>query len=170
MKAQVTRFALTFAAAAILIFVAAAPATAATQTFRTQDNFSVFVPCANGGLGEDVDGIVKVHAVIGETDDGAGGSHFHVQVRLQGVGIGVVTGDSYQLHADIPEIFADRVNDNAGGSFNAALNINVDAIGMGNAPNYHLTLHLQITQNANGVITMEKEFSGETCGGEPLPV
>ena len=165
MKAHFTRFALIFAAAAILIFVAAAPAAAATQTMRTQDNFSVFVPCANGGLGEDVDGIVKIHAVIGVTDDGAGGSHFHLQFKLQGVGIGAVTGDSYQLHADFPEIifFANRLNDNAGGSFNAAIDINVDAIGMGDASNYHQTLHLQVTQNANGVTTMEKAFDGETC-------
>ncbi|MFL6194259.1 MAG: hypothetical protein ACJ75H_08815 [Thermoanaerobaculia bacterium] len=164
MKAHFTRFALTFAAAAILIVAAAAPAAAATQTFRDQTNFSVFVPCANGGSGEYVDGILKLHAVIGETSDGAGGSHLHIQLKLQGVGIGTVSGDTYQLHADVPEFFfADRINDNAGGSFNAALNINVDAIGMGDAPNFHLTLHLQVTQNANGVTTMNKELMSETC-------
>lgn len=157
MKTHVTRLALTLAAAATLILVAAAPAAAATQTFRTQDNFSVFVPCANGGSGESVDGIVKIHAVFGITDDGAGGSHFHAQFKLQGVGIGSVTGDSYQLHADIPEfLFADRLNDNAGGSMNAALNFSVNAIGMGDAPNYSLNVSIQVTYNANGVLTMQK--------------
>ena len=165
MKAQLPRFALTFAAAAILILAIAAPATAATQTFHTQDNFSVFVPCANGGSGESVDGIVKVHAVFGVTDDGAGGSHLHLNIKLQGVGIGSVTGDSYRLHADFPELLfiPERENDNAGGSFNGAFNFNVDAIGMGDAPNFHGTFRLQVTFNANGVQTMEKGVFTETC-------
>jgi hypothetical protein len=164
MKAQLTRYALTFAVAAILILAAAAPAAAETQTFRDQTNFSIFVPCANGGSGEDVDGLLKLHAVFGITNDAASGSHLHVQAKLQGVGIGSVTGDSYQLHADVPEFtFADRINDNAGGSMNAALNFSVDAIGMGDAPNFHGTFRIQVTYNANGVLTMEKGVFTETC-------
>src|SRR6185369_12282006 len=114
MKTNFTRCGLTFAAAALLILVAAAPAAAATQTFRSQDSYSVFVSCANGGSGESVDGIVKVHAVFGVTDDGAGGS------------------------------------------MNGAFNFNVDAIGMGDAPNFHGTFRMQVTYNANGVLTMDK--------------
>jgi len=164
MKTNFTRCGLTLAAAALLILVAAAPAAAATQTFRSQDSYSVFVSCANGGSGESVDGIVKVHAVFGITDDGAGGSHLHAQVKLQGVGIGSVSGDSYQLHADVPEFFfADRINDNAGGSMNGAINFNVDAIGMGDAPNFHGTFRMQVTYNANGVLTMDKGVFTETC-------
>lgn len=83
---------------------AAAPAAAETQTFRGQDSFSVFVPCANGGSGESVDGILKVNAVFGETFDSAG-----------------------------------------------------------DAPNFHGTIRFQGTQNANGVITMDKTFFSETC-------
>ena len=163
MKAHLTRFALTFAAAAILILAAAAPAAAATETFRDQYAFSVFVPCANGGLGEQVEGVLKLHVVIGETDDGAGGSHFHAQLKLQGAGLGTVTGDAYRLHADIPEIFANRINDNAGGSFNGAFSFSVDAIGMGDAANFHGTFRFQVTENANGVTTMEKGVFTETC-------
>ena len=164
MKACFTRLALTFAAAAILTLVAAAPAAAATQQFRDQTNFSVFVPCANGGAGENVDGIAKVHVVIGETQDGAGGVHLHAQVKLQGVGIGSVTGDSYRFHADEPAfIFGNRINDNAGGSFNGSVSLNVDAIGMGDAPNFHLNFRIQVTENANGDLVMEKFFEGESC-------
>lgn len=165
MKAHLTRFALTLAAAATLIVAAAAPAAAATQTFRSQDNFSFFVPCANGGSGEDVDGILKIHAVLGITDDGAGGSHFHLQFKLQGVGIGTVSGDSYQLHADFPELVfvPTRDNENAGGSVNGAIEFSVDAIGMGDAPNFHGTFRIQATQNANGVMTMDKAFISATC-------
>jgi len=164
MKRNLVRFGLSLTAVTLLLLAAAAPATAATQTFRSQDSFSVFVPCANGGSGESVDGIVKVHAVFGITDDGAGGFHLHAQVKLQGVGIGSVTGDSYQLHGDLPEFFfADRINDNAGGSMNAAINFNVDAIGMGDAPNFHGNFRMQVTYNANGVLTMEKGAITETC-------
>jgi len=166
MKAQLTRFALTFAVAALLIIAGAGSAAAATQTIRDQGPFSVFVPCANGGLGESVDGIVKLHAVFSETADGAGGSHLHFQLKLQGAGLGSETGDAYRLHADIPEfIFANRLNDNAGGSFNAAIDYSIDAIGMGDAPTYRLTARARITINANGVVTMEKgDFVPvETC-------
>ncbi|HEX3528633.1 MAG TPA: hypothetical protein VH988_16335 [Thermoanaerobaculia bacterium] len=163
MKARFTLLTLTLAAAALLILVAAAPASAATQQFRDQGPFSIFVPCANGGSGESVDGIVKAHFVFGETDDSAGGAHFHVQIKLQGVGIGSVTGDSYRIQADIPIIFYDRLNDNAGGSSNISFDYGVDAIGQGDAPNFHGTMRFQGTMNANGEITMEKNTFTETC-------
>lgn len=165
MKAHVTRFALTFAVVAILMLVAAGPAAAATQTFRDQQTFSVFVPCANGGAGEEVEGLLKLHAVFGVTDDGAGGSHLHLSIKLQGAGLGTVTGDTYRLHADFPEItiFPERENENAGGSLNGAFNFNVDAIGMGDAPNFHGNFRIQVTYNANGVQTMEKGVFTETC-------
>jgi hypothetical protein len=165
MKKNLVRFGLTLFAAALLMLVGAGSANAATQTFRDQINYSIFVPCANGGAGESVDGIVKVHAVFGTTDDGAGGTHLHLSVKLQGVGIGAVTGDSYRLHADFPEVIflPERENDNAGGSMNGAFNFNVDAIGMGDAPNFHGTFRIQVTYNANGVLTMEKGVFTETC-------
>ena len=164
MKAHVTRFAaLTLAAAAVLILAAAAPAAADTQSLRSTSPFSVFVPCANGGSGENVDGILKEHDVFGETTDDAGGTHFHVQVTLQGVGIGDVTGDTYQVHADIPVFFFDRLNTGAGGSGNASFDVSVAAIGLGGAPNFHLDERFQITQDANGVITMNKTFISTTC-------
>jgi len=163
MKAQLARFTLTFAAAALLMLVLTAPASAATQQFRDQGPFTIFVPCANGGSGENVDGILKGHFVFGETTDGAGGTHFHTQIKIQGVGIGSVTGDSYRMQADIPVIFFDRLNENAGGSSNIGFDFGLDAIGMGDAPNFHATMRFQGTMNANGEITMEKEFISETC-------
>jgi len=163
MKIHLTRFALTLAAAATLILAAAAPAAADTQSFRSQSNFSIFVPCANGGSGEVVEGIAKEHAVIGMTTDDAGGAHFHLQVTLQGVGIGDVTGDTYQFHEDIPVFFFDRANFNSGGSFNASLDANVAVIGMGSAPNFSMDARFQVTVDANGVTTMDKTFVSASC-------
>ena len=69
-----------------------------------------------------MDGLLKIHGVFEETTDGAGGTHAHLQVKLQGVGLGSDTGDSYQLHGDFPELVFEfnRLNENAGGSSNGS--------------------------------------------------
>ncbi|HEU4886578.1 MAG TPA: hypothetical protein VFV49_01745 [Thermoanaerobaculia bacterium] len=166
MKFDVKRTMTLMAAAMLVLLAAASPAAAATQVIHDQDTFSVFVPCANGGLGETVDGFVKVQGVLSETSDGAGGVHFHFKFTLRGAGLGSVTGDTYRLHGDVPAfIIGNRLNDNAGGSFNAAIDYGVDAIGQGSASNFHSRARAQITVNANGVVTMEKgDFvPDETC-------
>lgn len=163
MRNNFTRLGFAFFAVALLLLVGAGPAAAATDTFRSMEPISGFVPCANGGLGETVEGIVKSHAVLGVTDDGAGGFHLHAQVQLHGVLIGTITGDRYQFHGDFPIIFADRINENAGGSMNGAFNFGVDVIGTGGAANYHQTFRQQVTYNANGVLTMEKIVVTENC-------
>ena len=164
MKSHVTR-AMTLVAAALLVLATAVPAMAATQVIHDQQTFSVFVPCANGGLGETVEGLLKTRVVIVETVDAAGGGHFHLSLKLQGVGIGQVTGDTYRLHADIPLFFFERFNATAGGAENFALNYSIDAIGMGNAPNFHVNASAQVTINANGDVTMAKGdlVPEETC-------
>ncbi len=164
MKSHVTR-AMTLVGAVLLVLAAAAPAMAATQVIHDQGTFSVYVPCANGGLGETVEGLVKVRIVLVETDDSAGGFHGHFNAKLQGAGFGQVTGDTYRLHSDIPFIFATRLNDTAGGAENFAIDYSVDAIGMGDAPNFHLRARAQITINANGDVTMQKGdlVPEETC-------
>lgn len=166
MKKNMARFGFALFAAMLLTLVAAGPAAAATQTFRTQENFSIFVPCANGGAGELVEGIARVHVVIIENEDGAGGAHFHFSAQYRGAGLGTVTGDTYRFHADTPAIFiGNRVNATAGGAFNAAITYKVDVIGTGSAPTFTADAHAQITVNANGVTTMEKgDFTvTETC-------
>lgn len=159
------RFVLTLAAAALLVLVAAAPAAAATETFRSQETFSIFVPCANGGAGELVEGIARLHVVIVQTEDAAGGIHLQFSAQYRGAGLGTVTGDTYRFHSDVPEIFIDRLNETAGGGFNAAITYKVNVIGTGDAPTFTADAHAQVTVNANGVTTMEKgDFTvDETC-------
>jgi len=162
MKKNIARLGFTLFAAALLLLVAASPASAATQTFRDQTNFSISVPCANGGAGEEVNGILKVLEVFGITEDGAGGFHGNLQVKLHGAGIGDVTGDAYQMHADIPIAF-EHVNDNAGGSEVFTANFGVDAIGMGDAPNFRINFQGHFTMNANGEVTVDRFNITETC-------
>lgn len=163
MNKNSSRLGLTLFAAALLLLAGAGSAAAETQSVRALESFSVFVPCANGGLGEAVEGIAKLHAVIGETDDGAGGFHLHAQITLRGVGIGTVTGDRYQFHADIPFIVPNRINDPAEETFNGAFDFDLAVIGLGDAPSFNSTFRSQITVNANGEVTMERNLITETC-------
>jgi hypothetical protein len=164
MKSHVTR-SITVVAAGMLLFLAAAtPASAETQVIHDQSTFSVFVPCANGGLGENVDGLVKVHGVFSITDDGAGGFHVRIKLTFKGSGLGDVSGDTYRLHADIPEFFfPTRLNETAGGASNGAFDFSIDAIGQGGAPNLHFRQRAQFTMNANGVVTMDMSNLDESC-------
>jgi len=164
MKSHLTRFALTFAAAAILTLAAVAPATAATQSTRDQQNFSIFVPCANGGLGENVDGIVKVHDVFGVTSDGAGGFHLHNDANVQGVGIGSVTGDSYRFR------FNGSFNENftAGGAQSVEETVNEVVSSMDSATTFTMTLRAKLTVNANGEVVVDRFAPTATCDGTPL--
>ena len=159
MKNGLMRLALTFAAVAVLMLMAAAPATAATQSIRYQDNFSVFVPCANGGLGEDIDGFIKVHELVGVTEDGAGGFHFHAEANYHGVAIGSVTGDVYRI------VFSGVTFDNdvAGGGETFDLILRGDAIGLGTAADFGTTIRSKVTVNANGDVVVDRFVFTETC-------
>lgn len=159
MKTCLTRLALTFPGVAVLMLMVAAPATAATQSIRYQDNFSVFVPCANGGLGEDIDGMVKVHELMGVTEDGAGGFHFHIEVNYHGVAVGSVTGDIYRIVFDGTTFD----NDVAGGGETFDLILRGDAIGLGTASDFGTTIRSKVTVNANGEVVVDRFVMTETC-------
>jgi hypothetical protein len=59
--------------------------------------YSGFVPCANGGAGELVNGTIDAHTVVTSTVNGNVASwHFHNQLR--GSLVGTVTGDTYRLN------------------------------------------------------------------------
>lgn len=57
----------------------------------------VTIPCANDGLGEDVELTGNLHDMFNVTLDNTGGAHVKYHDQPQGVsGIGSVTGDKYQ--------------------------------------------------------------------------
>ena len=73
---------------------AAAPT---TQVVVNAISITKFVPCANGGLGEDVSLSGNIHSVFHVTLDGRGGAHVVVIHNPQGVsGTGLTTGAQYQ--------------------------------------------------------------------------
>jgi hypothetical protein len=164
MKSHLTPFVMIFAVAAILILAATAPAAAATTSFHDQQPFSIFVPCANGGLGENVDGIVKIHQVLGFTDDGAGGTHFHIEANVQGVGIGSVTGESYRFRFNGSQ----DENATAGGAQSFEETIRNVVSSMDSDTTFTMTIVAKFTVNANGDVVVDRGAPTVTCDGTPL--
>ena len=112
------------------------------------DGSIVFVPCAAGGAGEEVDLTGTAHAVIHFTLDDTGGVHANAELNLKGVsGTGVTTGDKYQATGVSNREF----NGKAGGEFTAHTIGNF--IGQGNAPNFLLHALFHFTVNADGTLT-----------------
>ncbi|HZQ65037.1 MAG TPA: hypothetical protein VFA66_07420 [Gaiellaceae bacterium] len=78
-----------------LVSVTAAQAQAVTNE-AVEYGYSGFVPCANGGAGELVNGTIEMHILITSTVNGdVDSSQFEFQPR--GSLVGAVSGDAYRL-------------------------------------------------------------------------
>ena len=86
------------AVAALAVTASVTSAQAGTVTNETVSYaYSGFVPCANGGAGELVNGTIEAHNLVTSTVNGNVESwHFHFQPR--GSLVGSVTGDTYRLN------------------------------------------------------------------------
>jgi hypothetical protein len=112
------------------------------------DGFTVFIPCAAGGAGEDVVFTGDLHVLMALTDNGAGGFHVKYHFQPQGLsGIGLVTGLKYQATGETQETF----NVNAGQQDTYVNNFKIIGQGPGNNFLVHETFHFTI--NANGDVT-----------------
>ena len=119
-----------------------------TQIVVNPISITKFVPCANGGLGEDVSLSGDIHSVFHVTLDGSGGAHVVVIHNPQGVsGTGLTTGAKYQgagTHQDV---------------FNATVGVEETTVTIGQligqGPGNNLLIHdiLHTTVLANGVVT-----------------
>ena len=103
---------------------AGAAAAGVTQNDVNQTQpFDVFVPCANGGAGEDVSGTVDLHTLVTFTiNDNNVSGKFHFQPQGSNL-VGSVTGDVYQAHEPAsPGTLVTEPDDTAqGGAGSAAL-------------------------------------------------
>ena len=144
-----------------LVYVANAGASA--STFTVSANFdvelTVFVPCANDGVGEFVALTGSLHDVLHGTEDGAGGFHVRALENPQGVsGTGLSTGDKYRgtgvtqsnftAKASVPETFVD----------------NFRIIGQGSGVNLLLHENFHVTVNPDGQLTASHDNFSVTCG------
>jgi len=140
--------------AMILIVALLSPisALAAAETFTVSSTFPieilVFVPCANGGAGEEVLLSGSLHDVFHVTFTSSGSFRISFSDNPQGVtGTGLTTGDKYQGTGITRDSFGGRVG------FEETFVNNFRIIGQGSGNNYLVHENFHITVNANGTVT-----------------
>ena len=125
-----------------------ASASAGTTSMVVPLNGSVFVPCANGGAGEDVDLTGNLHQVITLVTTANGTTTFREQSQPQGVsGIGQVTGDIYRGTGSAQMIQID--GGPAPSEFTFINNFRIIGPGPGNNVLVHENEHLTMDANGN---------------------
>jgi hypothetical protein len=128
----------------------------AASTFLSNDrvpiDLLVFIPCANGGAGEDVQLSGYLHAVISGTING-NNVRGKFQFQPQGIkGVGSVTGDKYQgTGVTQGELKGSLVK----GQYQETSINNFRIIGQGNGNNFLVHAVAHITVNAKGVVTVQ---------------
>jgi hypothetical protein len=148
-----------------LSVVSALPARASAVAFTSVVDFPIdivqFVPCANGGAGEDVALSGTIHEVYHVTFNSNGGATIKIHDNPQGVsGVGLTTGAKYQATGVTQDIF--NVSGNNGQYSETYIN-NFRVVGQGPGNNFlvHETFH--ITFNANGELTAFVDNISTTC-------
>jgi hypothetical protein len=143
---------------ALILVVSPSTARAGAVTVKSPISITVFVPCANGGAGENVTLTGNLHVEIQFNFNSSGGGNFHVLFNPQGIsGTGSVTGAKYQ-GTGMTQFDA---------SFTSAVetkfNNRFDIIGQGPGNNFevHETAHLTI--NANGTVTVSFDNFSVVC-------
>jgi hypothetical protein len=127
---------------------AQAQATVFTDNVQIPINLLVFVPCAAGGAGEDVDLSGTLHVLFRTTFDSRGGFHSKFHFQPQGVsGTGLTTGDKYQATG------VTQGTDNGKVGFESTFVNNFRIIGQGPGNNFLLHENFHFTINANGEVT-----------------
>lgn len=138
-----------------------AAATSFTASTKIPISITVFVPCANGGAGEQVDLSGNLNDLFHVTVDNSGGVHLTTHDNPQGVqGVGETTGAKYQGTGVTEEHF------NAGSSglpITDTFVNNFRIIGQGPGNNSLVHENTHITINANGTVTASVDNFSDTC-------
>lgn len=124
--------------------------------------FTAFVPCADGGAGEFIEGEGRLHAIVRETIDSAGGLHFGTHYQPMGLkATGQTTGDRYNANG----VTQSSTNVNSGGlPFTDTFINNYRMVGTGrDAVSYHVSQTIHTTINANGELTAIVDNTRITC-------
>lgn len=137
---------------------------ATTSTISVIDPLAltVFVPCALGGAGENVDLTGWLHVVIHTSVSNSGILHAKTHFQPQNLsGTGQVSGDGYRGVG----VTQDNVSLHPGGfpvSFTFVNNFRM--IGQGKGNNYQVHENAHVTVNANGDVTVDHSNFRVTCG------
>jgi hypothetical protein len=138
---------------------AASSAAVTTNTKAPLSGLAVYVPCANGGLGEwvSLEGSLHVLLTFTQNENGFSGK-FHFQP--QGVsGVGSATGDRYRGTGATQGTFVSHV----GGGFTETDVNNFRIIGPGPRNNYLVHSVFHVTVHPDGVATAEVAHSTAEC-------
>jgi hypothetical protein len=113
-------------------------------------SIAVFVDCANGGNGETVNMVGKLHYQFHLTQNGNNfvlKYHYNPQLLT---GVGDVTGAQYQATGETQEVIKGSFTN---GQFNDTYVNNFKIIGQGPSNNFLIHENLHITINADGTMT-----------------
>jgi hypothetical protein len=133
-------------------------ASAFTQSQVFPIDLEVFVPCANGGLAEDVALSGELHDLFHITNDGRGGLHVKGHDNPQGIsGIGLSTGAKYQGTGVTQFEFTSKAG------FEETDVNNFRIIGQGSGNNFLVHDNFHFTINANGEVTSSHDNFSVEC-------
>ena len=155
------------AAVAVVVLGALASVTTAqagnatiTNTRTQITGEPIFVPCANGGLGENVDFTGVVHNVSRVTVNGNRFSMTFEGNDQSFNGVGEITGDTYVGNGTIHEATNGSFTN---GQFVDTFGFHFNANGQGSAPSWHLNGVAHVTLNANGDVTVAFDNLSSDC-------
>lgn len=152
-------FALSFSMAMVLFVLGSASAGIIVND-AVPFNGLVFMPCADGGAGEDVALEGFVHVLITVTFDADGAAHTTTHVQQMGIaGTGLTTGDLYRRTG----ITRDQVNSSTEPPFEVTLVNNFRIIGQGSGNNLLVHAIVHLTVNANGEVAAMVDLSSSEC-------
>jgi hypothetical protein len=158
MKRRMT-LSLVFAGAMVLLFVGSAPAEVLVNTAEPFEAV-FFVPCADGGAGEEVLLTGFLHVLMTETQDAKGNLHFMSHFQPMGiVGTGLTTDDMYRGTGVEKETTKDASPPPSEDTFVSNFRI----IGQGPGNNFLLHQLFHVTVNANGEVTVEVDNLSVDC-------
>ena len=122
--------------------------------------WSDFIPCANGGAGEDVSGTIDLHMLMTSTVNGNNVSgKYHFQPQGSNL-VGSVSGDTYQATGVYQGTFTGSLQN---GQFMATDVNNYRLVGQGAGNNLLIHEVSHITVNANGDTTVTFDNPSTGC-------
>jgi hypothetical protein len=144
-----------------ILLLSSVPAQAAVVTNTSIPiTLTVFVPCANGGAGEDIEVSGFLHVLISTTVDTKGGVHFSEQFNPQGVsGSGLTTGDKYNAIG----LTRDDFSTTSSGVVQVTFINRFDMIGQGPGNNFSVHETEHITVLPDGTVTVFFDNFSITC-------
>ena len=156
------RVAAAAAGALAFVAVAASPGGAAVIAHESVTGVTATgpIPCANGGLGEDVTFTIDIHVLQASTVNGRRSS-LTLHANTRGTGVGAITGDVYRVAATSN---LHQIVDLATGEQVVTLTSHSHENGPGPGNNLKLTAVGHTTTTPDGDITVHFERVSVTCG------